>query len=160
MGYSYGTNERGNWCLACDNCGEVGGVRKRTCPEKVYYPNGSSLPYCYPAALCSACYAKLKGTLHANCKRGAAKENALQARRGALLDAGAYLWRGSYGEWHESVPAGMVGMVFENASRDCIQENFPRYVYEMAQERNPEATTLEQARLDAIEEADLYAAAV
>ena len=35
MGYCYGRNAHGNMALACDNCGTVGGVRKRTCPHKV-----------------------------------------------------------------------------------------------------------------------------
>lgn len=113
MGYSYTQSSSGRWALSCDACGKGGGVRKRTCPHKVHYPEGYALPYCYPAALCNACYATRKTTLHADCREGAAKRNEQETARAARLAAGELEVRSAYGDWHERVPAGFVGVRFE-----------------------------------------------
>ena len=109
MGYSYSVP--GNR-LCCDSCGHDGGVRKRTCPEKIHYADGGALPYCYPSALCPSCYAKHKATLHADCKAGAAKRNAEEVARGARLAGGDFEVRTGYGAWHKAVPVGSVGVRF------------------------------------------------
>ncbi len=109
MGYSYCAR---TGRLACDGCGHVGKVRKRTCPFKVTYPEGYSLPYCYPSALCVACYATHKATLHAGCAERAAARTAAENARGERLAAGASEIKAGYGSWHPSVPAGFVGVIF------------------------------------------------
>lgn len=125
MGYSYGQNERGRWVLSCDNCGNIGGVRKRTCPHKVLQsahrvPNGQrySLPYCYPAALCSSCYATHKAVLHKDCEAAAAERQAEEDAIQAKLDSGAVLRSAAFGDWDETVPEGMVGVLFTAAGRE------------------------------------------
>ena len=119
MGYSYTFN--GGLC--CDNCGNSGGVRKRTCPHKVLTSSfrmvpavRTKLPYCQPPALCSACYHELKPTLHADCADGAARIQAEYDRTEELLSSGAYLRTAAYGDWHKSVPTGRVGIAFRNRS--------------------------------------------
>lgn len=119
MGYSYGMNPAtGRYTmLVCDSCGKtkadgVGVVRKRTCPFRVSYPNNTSLPYCYPAALCSGCYAKNKSTLHATCKDSAERETARHAAVHAKLVAGDMVVKSAFGDWHPSVPKGMTGVMF------------------------------------------------
>lgn len=105
MGYSYGYNPRSRRydLLSCDSCGlttadGARSVRKRTCPHKVLTDSHRSwdgrrhaLPYCYPSALCSGCYAKHKDGLHSDCARRAAESNADYDRIEALLDAGEKL---------------------------------------------------------------------
>ena len=96
MGYSYGQNYRtGRWLLACDACGTIGGVRKRTCPYKVRTDSLRSktritLPWCPAPALCGPCYAKHgpAKVLHADCAKGAAADQARADATQALLDAG------------------------------------------------------------------------
>jgi hypothetical protein len=108
--------------LCCDNCGQTGGVRKRTCPHKVLGDSLFSvvpglrgeLPYCSPAALCSRCYHAHKATLHAGCKEGAARQQAKADQIEEMLESGAYLRTAAWGEWHEKVPAGRVGVAFKN----------------------------------------------
>ena len=112
MGYSYGQTASGRWALSCDGCGKVGGVRKRTCPHKVVYAEGYSLPYCPPPALCNACYTKHKATLHKDCAAGAATCNARETARAAALTSGALEVRTAWGDWHETVPKGFVGVRF------------------------------------------------
>ncbi len=89
MGYSYQTTPSGREALCCDACpaaGRVAGVRKRTCPCRVKYRSGNSLPYCPAPALCSACYRRLgyQAGVHAHCAAGAvhsqAQEDAVTAR--------------------------------------------------------------------------------
>ena len=110
MGYCYTLDGK----LCCDGCGTHGnGTRKRTCPHKVHYANGGSLPYCQPAALCSACYETHKPTLHAGCKAAAAQRTAEETARAARLAAGSYERKACWGSWHATVPDGMVGIVFE-----------------------------------------------
>lgn len=114
MGYSF-DGKTGRLC--CDSCGASNGkTRKRTCPYKVQYFDGTcSLPYCYPSALCPDCYATHKATLHRGCQEGAAKrteENRISAER-AKTD---YKVRTAWGDWHETVPAGFVGVCFQGAT--------------------------------------------
>ena len=109
MGYCYGGDGR----LACDACGTVGGVRKRTCPHRVRYQNGSSLPYCPAPALCRECNDKHRATLHAKCAAGAAVSQAHEDKRAAILGAGGLLLRAAWGDWHANVPEGLVGCVFQ-----------------------------------------------
>lgn len=114
MGYS--TDMRGRLC--CDNCGTSGGVRKRTCPHKVTSDSlrgaRSALPYCYPPAVCAPCFTKLGGNrqLHARCKEGAAESQRQYDEIEAQLEAGESLSTTAWGDWHEKVPEGMVGLVF------------------------------------------------
>jgi hypothetical protein len=110
MGYCY--DDGGKLC--CDACGDSGQVRKRTCPYRVHYAEGGSLPYCSPSALCAACYHTHKATLHADCKAGAAKRTAEELERAAMLEAGQYERRTAWGDWHPFVPAGFVGLRFVN----------------------------------------------
>lgn len=122
MGYSYGYNARGNLALACDNCGDVGGVRKRRCP---YTVRGDSLrtvsgkrpemDYCPAPAVCGACFAKLGGThgIHGDqCRTGAAAMQERYDAKEAALDAGESFVTTGYGDWHKAVPAGWVGVTF------------------------------------------------
>lgn len=112
MGYSYCAR---TGRLDCDGCGAATGTtRKRTCPYRVEYAEGGSLPYCQPAALCSTCYIKHKPTLHARCKDGAAEANRRELTRAARLTAGDYERRTAWGDWHETVPAGLIGLRFVN----------------------------------------------
>lgn len=117
MGYSYGAGG-----LCCDGCGAAGktaGTRKRTCPHKVLsnslWGARVSMNYCYPPALCKACYAKeggMKGVHGAKCTEGAA---ALQAGDDAVeagLEAGESFVVAAFGSWHEDVPEGMTGVAF------------------------------------------------
>lgn len=113
MGYSYSFDGK----LCCDHCGKPGGVRKRKCPHFVLTDNARSkerarLSYCYPPALCEGCKEEQKATLHASCAANAAKSqeqyDAVQAR----LDSGDKLVLSAWGDWHETVPAGFVGVLF------------------------------------------------
>lgn len=113
MGYCY---TRGG-ALCCDRCGESGGVRRRTCPHKVRHGGGVSLPYCQPAALCRACYAVERATLHAGCAEGAARAQATEDTRAAVLAGGGLLVKAAWGDWHPTVPAGEVGVLFEGRDR-------------------------------------------
>ena len=112
MGFSYGRTASGRSTLSCDSCGTVGGVRKRTCPHKVHYAGGGSLPYCYPAALCSACYATAKPTLHAGHAELAAARTAAESAKHARLVAGDKEVSTAFGSWHAKVPTGFVGVGF------------------------------------------------
>ena len=108
MGYSYDLRGR----LACDSCGSCGQTRKRTCPARVRYAGGGSLPYCQPAALCPACYQRHKATLHAGCREGAAKRTAEEAAKQARLAAGELEVAAAWGSWQPTVPEGYVGVCF------------------------------------------------
>lgn len=103
----------------CDRCDERGGVRTRTCPHRVYYPAGGSLPYCAAPALCSKCYAEVKALLHKDCKAGAAKSQAAVNLRAERLAAGEYEVSAAFGDWHKDVPNGTVGLCFRN--RDGLE---------------------------------------
>jgi len=114
MGYSYDMRGR----LACDACGAAEGkTRKRTCPHRVHYATGGSLPYCYPSALCPTCYAKHKPTLHKDCAEGAARQTAKEQEKAIRFAAGEYERRTAWGSWHALVPDGMVGVCFVNLAR-------------------------------------------
>lgn len=118
MGYCYGRTHSGRSALACDSCGHVGGVRKRTCPARVEYAEGCSLPYCMPAALCAACYKLRKPTLHVGCHEQAALRTASERARRARLEAGDKEVRSAWGDWHKAVPSGYVGVAFAGLSKD------------------------------------------
>lgn len=117
MGYCYGLTSSGRYALACDACGAVGGVRKRTCPHKVHYAEGGSLPYCYPSALCASCYKTRKATLHVGCPEGAAKRTAEEIAKREKFAAGDKEVRSAFGDWHKAVPSGMVAVVFSGLDR-------------------------------------------
>lgn len=108
MGYCY---TKGG-ALVCDACGESGGVRRRTCPHRV-----SGLPYCPAPALCRDCYARERATLHAGCREGAARAQARDDTRAAVLAGGGLLVKAAWGDWHPTVPAGEVGVLFEGRDR-------------------------------------------
>jgi len=112
MGYSYDMSGR----LACDACGSTGKTRKRTCPHKVHYAGGGSLPYCYPSALCADCYATRKATLHAGCAERAAARTADEAAKHARLVAGELEVASAFGTWHATVPEGWVGVIFRGTA--------------------------------------------
>lgn len=112
MGYSYDART-GKLC--CDSCGNIGGVRKRTCPHKV-----DGMPYCSPSALCSACYAKYRDTLHDGCAEAAARSQARADEENAALACGSHLWRTSWGDWHDAVPAGLVGVRFVSETEEVF----------------------------------------
>jgi hypothetical protein len=114
VGYSYSFDGK----LCCDACGKSGGVRKRTCPYRVNYADGGSLPYCYPAALCGECYRQRRATLHTDCGDGAAKRTAAEADRAARLAAGDLEVRAAFGSWHQTVPDGFVGVLFRGSARE------------------------------------------
>jgi hypothetical protein len=123
MGYSYCEGR-----LCCDHCGgNDGTVRKRTCPHFVYYgpdrdnPAGFKLPYCYPAALCKACYATLKPTLHNGCAEAAAAQTVKQTARRKRLESGEYEVKSAFGDWHASVPEGWTGVLFRGLKGDVYR---------------------------------------
>lgn len=110
MGYTY--DRRGR--LACDRCGAVGGVRRRTCPHLVRYPAGGALPYCPAPALCDCCWKARGGAagVHAGCREGAARRCEQEAERGRRLEAGELERRTCWGSWCPTVPSGYVGLRF------------------------------------------------
>ena len=111
MGYCYLSNGK----LSCDACDGDAPARKRHCRYRVIYGDGS-LPYCQAPALCAACYAKHKATLHGeDCRRGAEASQAEENARVSLLASGAALLAGAWGDWHSMVPAGNVGCRFVDA---------------------------------------------
>jgi hypothetical protein len=118
MGYCYGRNATGRMALACDRCGNVGGVRKRTCPHKVLTDSSrgprATLAYCTPSALCGGCFHEIGGSrvLHRDCKDAAAASQAEYDANQARLDAGELTVLAAWGDWHETVPAGMAGVLF------------------------------------------------
>ena len=100
MGYCYGFNHTtGRHQLACDACGTIGGVRKRTCPRTVLGDSlrnadrdgtRHTLPWCQAPALCDTCWqtkGRTKG-IHGNCTEGAATSQAKADAVEADLDAG------------------------------------------------------------------------
>lgn len=117
MGYSYGQNGRGNWVLSCDACGEVGGVRKRTCPYLVTCDSSRgarhALPYCPAPALCGSCYKRERATLHQDCEAGARSAQESYDATQTKIDAGEPVLLAAWGDWHEEVPAGQVGVLFK-----------------------------------------------
>lgn len=121
MGYSYGYNEQRKLVLSCDNCGGLGGVRKRSCTFKVLADSGRggvryALPYCQPPALCGPCLKVVGGLrkLHAGCAEGAAACQAEYDDNQAKLDSGEFMLMAGWGDWAEWVPAGKVGALYVN----------------------------------------------
>jgi hypothetical protein len=121
MGYCYGYNAAGRMVLACDNCGNTGGVRKRRCIFKVLGDAGRGgqryeMDYCPAPALCAGCYAALGGAkkLHAGCESGARASQAEYDANQAKLEAGEYMLNAGWGDWAEWVPEGKTGALFRN----------------------------------------------
>lgn len=121
MGYCYGWTESGRQSLACDGCGNIGGVRKRRCPYKVRTDSLRSthrfeIDYCPAPAMCSACYKKhggLRGVHGESCREGAAQSQAEEDKVEAGLDAGESFVIAAYGDWAEDVPEGQVKVLFK-----------------------------------------------
>jgi hypothetical protein len=114
MGYSYGMAPSGRWALACDSCGEVGAVRKRTCPHKVTSDSTRgpryALPYCPAPALCGPCFqrhGRTKG-LHDRCAEGAAAAQAKYDETEARFQSGEGVVVAAWGDWDAETPSGMV----------------------------------------------------
>lgn len=115
MGYAYGP--RG---LCCDRCGEDGSARKRPCPHKVTR-EAYTLPYCPAPALCSTCFAELGGSrgVHGDrCRDGAAAMQLEEDERAARLAAGDWRIAARYGDWHEQVPEGWIGVTYRRGDRE------------------------------------------
>lgn len=112
MGYSYSSDGR----LACDNCGDVGGVRRRKCPYTVLTDSSRgprhTLNYCPPPALCSPCYRALGGLrgVHpdSRCGVGSRASQAAYDATQAKLDAGDAVAVAAWGDWSDGVPEGSV----------------------------------------------------
>lgn len=142
MGYCYGTGATGRAKLVCEHCGTIGGVRKRTCPHKVVYPTGGSLPYCPAPALCGPCLKREYGgltALHADCAAPAAKRTQEEHQDYAKLLAGDAKVSGRWGDWCATVPAGQVGSYYATANGQEIavltsEPNTPRWLSDV----NPE----------------------
>ena len=86
MGYCYGINPlTGRQNLACDECGRIGGVRKRRC----------TYGYCSATALCKECYNKLKNELkqyhETHCKQAAKEYEERKTLEQRMLEEGKYL---------------------------------------------------------------------
>jgi hypothetical protein len=127
VGYCY---SRGRLC--CDACG-ITGARKRTCPHRVHYPEGGSLPYCQAPALCGTCYDQRRGVLHEECAAGAAAQNDWHRERGRRLDAGEFEVRTAWGDWHSRVPAGFVGVRFVGKGGSEVYRLVPAADYNVAE---------------------------
>lgn len=120
MGYEYGRSASGRMTLSCDGCGTVGGVRKRTCPFKVFSSGLRSggvrqgVSYCYPPALCAVCFKGEGGSkgIHVNCDAGARVSQARDDEERRRLEAGESHVTSAFGSWHETVPSGFAGVVF------------------------------------------------
>jgi hypothetical protein len=118
MGYAYGYSAAGRMALACDSCGKVGNVRKRTCVHRVEYPQDGAaartLPYCQPPALCAPCLKDRGGirALHAGCEEGARLSTAEHHATAARIAAGDLQVMTAWGSWHAAVPEGMTGVMF------------------------------------------------
>jgi hypothetical protein len=127
MGYGYGMNNSGRYVLACDNCGGIGSVRKRTCPYKVLGDSSRgarfALPYCPAPAVCPECWIKIGGNAGAHgerCRDGAASSQREADATQSRLDAGELMVLSASGDWAEWVPAGMVGVTFGNGARERV----------------------------------------
>lgn len=118
MGYIRTAERRPRLC--CDRCGRAGDVRKRTCTQRVRNADGSVLPYCSPPALCPECYRALgqaKG-VHGECRERAAASQERENKKIALIEKGEHLLRTAWGDWHENVPKGFLGALFEGKDGD------------------------------------------
>jgi hypothetical protein len=128
MGYCY---DRRTGRLVCDSCGRSQDVRRRKCKYKVTDHTGLTLPYCYPPALCPTCYKAeggLSGVHGETCRTGAAASQARDDLVGATLAAGGAISTVGYGDWHEDVPAGMVGRGFQYLDGQMTYRLIPRDV--------------------------------
>lgn len=113
MGYSYSRDANGRMVLDCDGCGDHP-ARKTRCPFTVTYADGGELPYCPGGAVCATCrpkYATKEAHRAAGCEDGARRAMAREANRSALALTGVYMAISAFGDWHEKVPAGMVGVL-------------------------------------------------
>jgi len=130
MGYGYGRNG----ALACDRCGNTGGVRKRTCPHRVAYPQDGpnySLAYCKAPALCTSCYRAEGGIrLHDRCAEPARKATEENKAIAARIASGDPQVMSAWGDWHAAVPAGSTGVMFAPNRTDRWQEKTYRLVPE------------------------------
>lgn len=112
MGYTYGRDpSTGREKLACDACGCIGGVRRRTCPHLVTDEYGKRLPYCPAPALCSHCYSARRATLHAECAEPARQSSAEYVVRRKRIAAGDSPVRAAFGD-AEGVPDGWTLVLF------------------------------------------------
>ena len=119
MGYGYGYNpQTGRQMLACDGCGQIGGVRKRKCPHLVFWPSETrGLPYCQAPALCAGCFKQEGGSkaIHAGCEAPAkAAQDQHDADHTRLVNGDAKV-SARWGSWHDEVPEGKVGCLYTNA---------------------------------------------
>lgn len=121
MGYGYGPGG-----LACDGgcgrCGRAQGVRKRVCPYKVTH-DGYVLAWCPAPALCKDCYKRhggLRGVHGQACRDGAAQAQREEDAKQAKLAGGDYKVNAAWGHWHDSVPEGKVGVLFEDKDGDQV----------------------------------------
>jgi hypothetical protein len=137
MGYGYGWTETGRMALACDNCGTVGGVRKRTCPYEVtsssHRSSGRySMPYCPAPALCAGCYKAnggLRGVHGQSCAEGAASMQATEDAVEAALDAGDLLVAAAWGDWAEGVEPRYVKVKFTGRGAEA-ELHMPEAMYD------------------------------
>lgn len=115
MGYSYELADTGRYRLCCDSCGCSGGVVKRKCPHRVFYPGESpkGLPYCPAPALCAQCNRKHRG-MHDKCKESARQRQAVINADHARLQAGDSKSVCRCGDWKEGVPAGCIETTFRD----------------------------------------------
>lgn len=117
MGYSYAINHKtGRQCLACDVCGRAEGTtKKRRCPHN----------YCQATALCDSetCKQKWKQHDHATCKKAMEQ---IEAEKKNIKENHAedYITLAAWGDWHEQVPKGYVG-VFAGKGGRLPNGNYP-----------------------------------
>lgn len=104
MGHVYDSSGR----LCCDKCGKAGAKAIR-CTFKV-----DGLPYCYPPDLCDECTKELGGRakIHEKCKDKAAARQAECDVTRARIESGDSLLSTAWGDWHDKVPEGKVGLRF------------------------------------------------
>lgn len=141
MGYSYGYDGiSGRVLLACDSCGNAGGVRKRTCTHKVSHLNETTgtthnLPWCQPPALCSPCFKTHGGgkAIHADCAEGAAAAQTRENEKTARMRRGDAIVASAFGSWHESVPEGSTGVIFRGCGGVEVCKLVPADEYDSAQ---------------------------
>jgi hypothetical protein len=129
MGYS--TDRSGRLC--CDSCGTAGGVRKRTCTQLVTLENGHKIPYCPAPAYCAECFKAKGGSrgVHGEtCREGAARSSERYAHERARLEAGDLRVRSAFGSWHETVPEGYAGVIFQGLDEEETYRLIPIVLYD------------------------------
>lgn len=150
MGYSYGMTASGRWARDCDHCGKSGGTKIYECIYKVYDAGDRSngqrfgLPYCMAPSLCRGCFNELGGIhgVHGErCREGAAESQRRDDEVRARLERGDRIVHCAWGDWHDDVPEGYVGIVgwsltagesyhlvptdqYQNRSGDNFVENY------------------------------------